>query len=248
MMGDLATVVWKEWKEQLAQGGSRRSTAVNWLIVAGILGVLLPFSQGTNWLRFGIGASLWPMIFTVNALIADAVAGERERHTLDTLLATRLPDRAILCGKVIAALLFTWWLIALIVVAGTITVNLRALGTGLHLPSLLGLATVLLMVPLTTFMAGVGILVSMRSTTVRHAQQVLTIGFFVFGALAVAVIYFAGRLPSSWRHAIADALRDASPVALVTGAVLIALLVVAIPYALAIHWFTRPRLTLLGGK
>ena len=36
-------------------------------------------------------------------MIADGIPGERERHTLETLLASRLSDRSILLGKVMAA-------------------------------------------------------------------------------------------------------------------------------------------------
>ena len=42
------------------------------------------------------------------SFIGDAIAGERERHTLETLLASRMPDRAILLGKVIAIVLYAW--------------------------------------------------------------------------------------------------------------------------------------------
>jgi ABC-type Na+ efflux pump permease subunit len=46
-------------------------------------------------------------------MITDSIAGERERQTLETLLASRLPDRAILLGKVAAITLLGWLLLAL---------------------------------------------------------------------------------------------------------------------------------------
>src|SRR5258705_13563545 len=39
----------------------------------------------------------------LQSIIVDSFAGERERHTLETLLASRLSDRAILLGKFGAA-------------------------------------------------------------------------------------------------------------------------------------------------
>jgi ABC-2 type transport system permease protein len=40
--------------------------------------------------------------------LGDAIAGERERHTLETLLASRISDRAILLGKVIVTTGYAW--------------------------------------------------------------------------------------------------------------------------------------------
>ena len=44
----------------------------------------------------------------VSSLVADSFAGERERHTLETLLASRLPDRAILAGKLLVPVAVAW--------------------------------------------------------------------------------------------------------------------------------------------
>ena len=41
---------------------------------------------------------------TASTLIVDAVAGERERHTLETLLASPASDTGIIVGKMAAAL------------------------------------------------------------------------------------------------------------------------------------------------
>ncbi len=51
-------------------------------------------------------------------MITDSIAGERERQTLETLLASRLPDRAIVLGKIIAVTLFGWGLLLLGMIPG----------------------------------------------------------------------------------------------------------------------------------
>src|SRR5438045_4186121 len=97
MATDLSTVIWKEWKEFLSQ----RSTLLSMLVFLVIFAVLLPYQAGAGWVESPLGVVnlLFMPLFFVLTVIADAFAGERERHTLDTLLASRLSDRAILFGK-----------------------------------------------------------------------------------------------------------------------------------------------------
>jgi ABC-2 type transport system permease protein len=57
-----------------------------------------------------------------------SVAGERERRTLETLLASRLDERAILFGKLLAARAYGWGLTLLSLLLGAASVSL-AYGT-----------------------------------------------------------------------------------------------------------------------
>ena len=105
MNADLGAVFWKEWKEILLQrtagGGGLRP-----LLVVAVIGVLLPYQMGPE-RYFGIRPILiltLVALASISAVVADAFAGERERHTLETLLASRLPDSAILFGKMVACL------------------------------------------------------------------------------------------------------------------------------------------------
>ena len=70
-----------------------------------VFGVFLPLQNGASWVTSPITMVYWAWmpLMLVTGVIADSFAGERERHTLETLLASRLPDRAILLGKVAAA-------------------------------------------------------------------------------------------------------------------------------------------------
>ena len=67
---------------------------------------------------------LWIPFFVIISFIGDAIAGERERHTLETLLASRMPDRAILLGKVIATVLYAWGMGVLSLLLGLVLVDL----------------------------------------------------------------------------------------------------------------------------
>src|SRR3972149_5160056 len=101
MMHDISTMFWKERKGLLMQGGSRWRAVVTVLIMVVMIGVFFPLQMGRDWLDAGwslLAAFLFPLIL-VGITIPESFAGERERHTLSTLLASRLPDRAIFFGK-----------------------------------------------------------------------------------------------------------------------------------------------------
>jgi ABC-2 type transport system permease protein len=57
-------------------------------------------------------------------LISDAIAGERERHTLETLLASRISDQAILLGKVLVTVGYNWGMTLFCLLLGSVVVNL----------------------------------------------------------------------------------------------------------------------------
>src|SRR3989442_10278707 len=108
-MNDIWTMIWKESKDLLFQGGWRA-----WILpvlLVGILGVYLPLQFGLQWLELSpieLVVVLWIPFFVIITFIGDAIAGERERHTLETLLASRISDRAILLGKGVAPVGYGW--------------------------------------------------------------------------------------------------------------------------------------------
>ena len=57
-------------------------------------------------------------------MIPDSFAGERERHTLEPLLATPLSDRAILFGMISAAVGYGWGITLISMVIGLLATNL----------------------------------------------------------------------------------------------------------------------------
>lgn len=197
-MYDIWTVVRKEWKElSLVDGGWVAVTSCLAFVL--LIGVFLPWQMGLMWVRSAWVLLFWAWmpLFLVTTITADAFAGERERHTLETLLATRLPDWAILLGKVLAAVGWVWGATLICLPVGLVTVNL-AHGSGgaviLYDPTTaIGIAVVALLAGLLG--ASLGVLVSLRAGSVRQAQQTLTL---LVMALFLVPIFLLRVLPSHW--------------------------------------------------
>ncbi|MGA2505395.1 MAG: ATP-binding cassette domain-containing protein [Anaerolineales bacterium] len=189
-MNDFWTMIWKESKDELFRG--EWQTLIRPLLFIGILGILFPIQTGVQWLAIAPGEMLLviylPFFFIIN-FIGDAIAGERERHTLETLLASRISDRAILLGKVIMATVYTWGMVFVSLLLGLVTVNLTS-GQGTwgsySIDYFLG---ALVLILLTTLLAASGgVLISLRSATVRQAQQTLTLGVLGLGVASLLAL------------------------------------------------------------
>src|SRR5712691_3799936 len=124
-MSDILTMVWKESKDLLFQGGWK--SLIRPLFVVGIMGIYLPLQFGPQWVDLtpiGMVLLLWIPFINIIGFIGDVIAGERERHTLETLLASRMPDRAILLGKVIVTVAYVWGMALIGLLLGSLVVNL----------------------------------------------------------------------------------------------------------------------------
>jgi ABC-2 type transport system permease protein len=186
-MSDLLTMMWKESKDMLFQRGWK-----SWLLpvfLVGILGVYLPLQSGLQWLELSpiaVAVILWIPFSVIIGFIGDAIAGERERHTLETLLASRISDRAILLGKVIVTVGYTWGMALVGLLLGLVLVNLvngHGNWTFYH-PFDLFLEVLVLSLLCCVLGTGAGVLISLRSATVRQAQQILSV--------VTLVLIFAG--------------------------------------------------------
>jgi ABC-2 type transport system permease protein len=196
-MNDLWTMIWKEWKDFLLSGG--RSDLLRPLLILGILGIVLPLSFRLRWIDLDSAPVLIilyaPFMF-VTSFIGDAIAGERERHTLETLLASRISDRAILLGKVLVAVGFTWGMTLFCLLLGAIVVNWSQ-GQGqwvFYAP--INLFLVVLVMSLLTILlaASGGVLISLKSATVSQAAQTMVLGEILLGFAIYLVVRF---LPAS---------------------------------------------------
>jgi hypothetical protein len=80
-MNDIATLVWKEWKENIIQGGVK--SVFTMVVSVGIFGVFLPLMFGPTLVESPTTILLWSWfpLFYIVQIITDAFAGERERHT-----------------------------------------------------------------------------------------------------------------------------------------------------------------------
>jgi len=206
MDSDFITVLQKELRE-IALERSSTGSGLRPLIFVAVLGIFIPLQMGPE--RFFRVSGLLPATFfaavVVTTVIADSFAGERERHTLETLLATRLSDRSILFGKIAAAIAYGWLISISCIVVGTITVNVSNRPEQVlmfHDPA--SWLVLLLGPPLVSgAIATAGVLISLRATTVRAAQQTLGVGVMVtmFGTIFAAI-----RLPIEWKTWLARAL------------------------------------------
>ncbi len=186
-MSDILTMVWKESKDVFFQGGWR--WLIRPLIVIALIGVYIPLQFGPQWVDLtplGMLLLLWVPFYVIISFIGDIIAGERERHTLETLLASRMPDRAILLGKVVTTVIYSWSIGVLSLLVGLVVVDLfRTQGNWLFYPLDLFADAVVLSLLVSVLGASAGVLVSLRVSTVRQAQQILSIGtiLFVFGSV-----------------------------------------------------------------
>lgn len=203
MPTDLWTVVRKEWLEILDQFTRFRRGGWSVLLVVFFLGVFVPLQVGPGWMNLAVMFFYWPFLTAsmTSTIVSDAVAGERERHTLETLLSTRLSDASILLGKVIAAVMYGYAFALSNLAIGLVTVRLRygASAETMSLPRFLALLA--LLGCSATFVSGLGVFVSLRAATVRQAQQLF--GVIMLAATMVPLVV-AQLLPGDARQSTVE--------------------------------------------
>lgn len=243
MSADIFTVAWKELREMLMFGDSRGRSKLSMLVLLLIFGVVIPLQSGREWITSPISAMVWawmPYVW-VYSVVADSFAGERERHTLEALLATRLSDRAILFGKLLAALAYGFTLTWAILLVSLVTINVAVRGAGLLMfsPTMTSGALVFSIL-VSGLAASIGVLVSLRASSVRQAQQWMSFGMLVL-FLPFMLVQF---IPKTWLESFGNALVNADPVQIATWAAVALLVIEAALLAVAIRLFQRSKLIL----
>jgi len=175
MKDDILTMLWKERKGLFRVRG-RRAQALLGMFSPVLLAVLFPLQEGVEWVQSPLSvllAFIAPLIL-VGISIPDSFAGERERHTLPTLLASRLSDRAILFGKMTTSVAFGWGVTLVLLGTGLVTVNIAHWDGHIlfYKPSIL-LADLTFSFLVAMLTAGAGVLFSLRAATAQEAQQTL---------------------------------------------------------------------------
>jgi ABC-2 type transport system permease protein len=241
MIEDMNTIVRKELRELLFQRGRFRGGWVGILFFVTVFGIVMPLQNGPDWVKSPIGLVYWAWVpfLLVSGVVADSFAGERERHTLETLLASCLSDRAILLGKMSASILYGWGLTMISVVLGLITTNL-VFGKGqlLLYPVKIGFGIVVLSFLVATLSSALGILVSLRAATVRQAQQTFSIAFFVL----FIPLFLVPMLPETWKIQMMIFLAGLNYEALAILVVMVLVVLNIVLISLAISKFKRARL------
>jgi ABC-2 type transport system permease protein len=245
MNKDILTIMWKEGKGLLRYGDNRWKGIVILVTPIALFGVLIPIQFRDGWLTGGwsLGVSFFTPLMLISSTIAESFAGERERHTLETLLASRLPDRAILFGKLLVSILFGWGISLLLLFVSLMVVNLldgnsgfRSYQVDILWMDILGSLLV------SGFVSGLGIVISLRSATVQAASQSIVVMIFLPLLLLQAVVFL---LPAFLPKAAVKALLDQLSFTNIMIVVLAVLLAVDFLLLLgAVSRFQRSRLIL----
>lgn len=248
MITDIWTVMRKELIEIFFQraniGGSRRGGWFSIALVLGVFGLFLPWQVGPDWLRQPQLLVLWAWVplFLVTSVTTDTFAGERERHTLETLLASRLSDRAILFGKVAAAVVYGWGLALVSVALSVIVVNL-AYGQGrfLFYPlDVAGLGVVLSLLA-SGLSATAGVLISLRASSARQAAQIMSATIMV---LLFVPVFALQALPADIRTQLAFSLSSTSFDQVAIGGALVLAIIDGLLLLASLARFQRAKLIL----
>jgi len=134
-------------------------------------------------------------IFVPILISSHAVAGEKEKRTLEPLLASPITSLELVVGKCLASLIPSVGICILAFIALCIGVNIAAfpLAQQLLLPNGMWVFGVFIIAPLFAFFGnGIAVLISARVGDSRLAQQLS--GLFVLPLVALAAGQFGGWL------------------------------------------------------
>lgn len=237
-MTDIMTVMTKEWKEMFLNKGrglSQRGGPISLLIMLGVFGILIPLQTGVSWLTSPISLIVWSWVpfLLITSIVADSFAGERDRNTLETLLATRLPDRAILFGKLVAAVSYGWGFSLITLIVSTIVINVVH-GHGqllMYAPGIL-IGIIVLSLLVSILAAGLGVWVSLHAASMQQAQQQLSLAMVL---LFLVPVFGFQLLPKDTKLSVVNAIEsgDATNVVIVVAIVILILDLLFIGLAMA---------------
>ncbi len=251
-MKDILTVARKELRE-IVGGGSGRKGLFRELFFVLLFGVFFPLSQPEAWRSGAVPTVFVFMIplFLAGPYIADTFAGERERKTLETLLATRLPDSSIYLGKIIAVCTYAWAVTQLILLASLVALNVAGDGTGASAaggrwfvyPSSVWVGTIAGSYASALLISGIGTFISLRSETVRAAHQAMMLPLFVLifgGSFGLGALWRA--LPAATQVSLMRWASGVSALEGILGVVTLLLVVDVFLLRLGVRRFRRAKL------
>ena len=192
-MSDVKAMYWKELKDLFSK---KNMQGILRLLFAAGVGIWISLQFAHNWVQLPllgiVFLSIYPLLI-IFSFVADVFAGERERHTLESLLASRLSNWSIVVGKCAALVTLSWGMTIISMGASLVVVNVMAGGHAwsFYPPDRLLIALVLSLV-ISVFATTIGALVSLRAATVRQAQQMLSYGTI---GLGVGTSFLATSLP-----------------------------------------------------
>jgi len=244
-MTDILTVARKELRE-IVGGGSGRKGLFRELFFVFLFGVFFPLSQSEAW-RSGAMPTVFVFmipLFLAGPYVADTFAGEKERKTLETLLATRLPDSSVYLGKIFAVCTYAWAVTQLIVLASMVALNVVDGADGWFVyPPAVWAAALIGSYASALLISGIGPFISLRSETVRAAHQAMMLPLFVLifgGSFGIGALWRA--LPVETQLSLIEWASGVSPLEGILGIVALLLLVDVFLLRLGIRRFRRSKL------
>jgi len=194
MMADVRAVIWKETKTLFRYRGSRWRFVLSVFAAFALAALYFPLQVGRDWVTSpAVLSCLLIPLMLVSMTIPESFAGEREQHTLATLLSSRLTDRAILLGKLAVSIAFGWGMTLFSLLVSLVVANVVGWDGHLHMYSpAVGLAAVVLSLLMTIVISGVGVLISMRSARAQEARQMLNVAIMVPTVVAGLVAWGIG--------------------------------------------------------
>jgi len=243
MLNDISTIIWKESREFIIQRPGFRGGWMGLLVIVGVFGILFPLQSGTEWLSAPTTVLMWAWLpfILVNGVVADSFAGERERHTLETLLASRLSDRSILIGKICSAIAYGWGIALIGIFVGLVTINVSNWsGKILFFSPFIGVTILSSSFLVAWLAADLGIIVSLKAASVRQAQQTLSVAFLLF----FIPLLLLPVLPDSLRISVQNALGNLDFQSVIIAVTIILLVFDLGLLSVAFRRFKRPRLVI----
>jgi ABC-2 type transport system permease protein len=151
------------------------------------------------------------------------------------------PDTAILFGKVAAAVVYGFLITVVSLLIGLVTVNI-AFGKGqlLLFPGAVAAAMMGVSLILCLLMAAAGVLISLRASTARQAQQTLSAAMLIM----ISPIFIFPLLSGATQRQVVDFFNRLNPTQAVAVVLGFILLVDVLLILLAMRQFKRARLIL----
>lgn len=202
-LGDAWTVARKELTEIFGDPLARRGAVVQSLVIIIGLGILTTRAMVPLWLAGSPQAILLFLVLpsvTAGSIAADAFAGERERRTLETLLATPLADGTIVAGKAAAALIAALTTAVITLLLAIVTVNVKAPAGGVFVPvPAIWIGVVLGALAGSCLVTAAAIAMSLRTPVARSVQQMVSL-LFVLPIVLLGSLGESLGFAFTWSH------------------------------------------------
>jgi ABC-2 type transport system permease protein len=203
MLRDAWTVTRKELTEIFGDPLARRGAVVQSLVIIIGLGILATRALAPLWLAGSPEAILLFLVLPsviAGSISADAFAGERERRTLETLLATPLSDRTIVAGKAAAALIAAVTTAVVTLLIAVVTVNVKAHVAGVFVPvPAIWIGVVLGVFASSCMTTAAAIAMSLRIPVARSVQQMASL-LFVVPIMLIGSLSESLGFAFTWSH------------------------------------------------